>query len=186
MLIAAVLILPALLLQGCGLLRWAYAPERASRHRITQTSGASADADVVVAQPEIRPDTASVKVAPPRVRRREPTSRPPAGPTTQTPDTTAVEQAPDSAPREPPISVVLPEVEKRQLVKSTRRELDEAVTILRRMGGRLESAEAIEKKQTVQGLVDQSREALERDDVGAAANLARKARILAIELLSLQ
>lgn len=181
----------SLALSGCGTLRLAYAPERSSRHTITQSSDVPETEPAAAVIDSTRPADPTLVVVEPRPGRRQPIAdRPAAEPSRSSAaaDTTGREAlAADSiqAPP-PPISMVVPEAEKRQLVKSTLKALDEATTILRRVGGRLESAEAVEKRQTVQGLIDQSREALGRDDVGAAASLARKARILAIELLSLR
>ncbi len=84
---------------------------------------------------------------------------------------------------EPPwISIDIPEAERRQLMETMERDLEETRGILRSLEGRPMEPATREKATTIRGLIDQAVEARNRQDIRGASRLAHKARLLADEL----
>ncbi len=171
---------------GCGWMRVAYAPELGSRNRIIQTVHAdtataamvAAETSIVVVEgPATEPPRKQVKVPNSHLEDGPPSITAPAYPDS---GDEAGAPFPDTAP--PSVSVALAPAEKAKLTATTRFEMAEADSIVVKVGPRLYREKDREKLQTVQGLIDQARSALDREDVRAAANLAHKARVLALEL----
>lgn len=102
----------------------------------------------------------------------------------------AVVQAPVTPPDEPAknsgggeVTVELNEAQKAELRTQAQRDLAETERILSALDRGNLSADQQEKLHSVEGLLAAARAAGEKDDVTAMANLARKARLLAGELV---
>lgn len=80
------------------------------------------------------------------------------------------------------VRIDLPESERSRLYVSAFQDIDAAEEQLKVLAARRLTLAESEKQQTVRSLLAQSKEALGSNDVEAAANLARKARLLANEL----
>jgi hypothetical protein len=82
------------------------------------------------------------------------------------------------------VSVGMSDAVRSQLIAACNDDLASAEKSMDRARARGALEKQPEKMETVAGLIAQSREALEREDFSAAANLAHKARVLADELQS--
>ncbi|HZM15720.1 MAG TPA: hypothetical protein VFE28_06930 [Candidatus Krumholzibacteria bacterium] len=93
-------------------------------------------------------------------------------------------QPPPPAP-EPPadLKLELSAEEKTALTAQANEDLEEAEKSIRSLDREKLTAEEIEKLHTVENLVVAARAAEEKDDIPGMANLARKARLLAEELV---
>ena len=95
------------------------------------------------------------------------------------------QQRPDAAAEESkpaPVTVSLPEGEMAARETRAREELSEAKRLIGGLdSGSLQKIEK-DKLRTVRGLVEQAERALDEDDIQAAEGLARKAKLLAVEL----
>lgn len=118
--------------------------------------------------------------SPPRAPEARGSSAPRPRPT-PTPPPEEEAAAPDTLPA-PTISVELTEEERARLHQETEADLGQARATLSRVG--LEGLSAAEREagETLRDLIDSAMRARERDDLRAAAQLARKARLLAEEL----
>lgn len=82
----------------------------------------------------------------------------------------------------PALSIDLPESERARLETKALQDLEACESIVSRLGGRYLATEGEEKLRTVRGLLLQAHSALRRRDLSAAANLAHKAKLLAMEI----
>jgi len=165
---------------GCGWLRIAYAPELGVRNTIvlsvhpdtTRPSVVVQETSLVVSP---RPQGRPVVHKPPAA-----TPPPPKEVVTVQPDTLLAEQP--AEPEPPAISIALPPGERLRLTHTTLVDLAAADSILVHVAPRLSREKDRKKMATVQGLIEQARSALAREDIRSASNLAQKARVLAKEL----
>jgi hypothetical protein len=89
----------------------------------------------------------------------------------------------ESVPTElPSVSVALPEEERLQLRSAALADITAADIALSGLGPRALTEEEKQTVETIRGLMDQARHALSGEDIQAAADLARKARLLADKL----
>ncbi|MFN8548040.1 MAG: hypothetical protein U0527_08780 [Candidatus Eisenbacteria bacterium] len=91
--------------------------------------------------------------------------------------------APDSSRPARTLSIDLPEAERARLETQTLQDIEAARQLADEAKGRSLTAAEQEKLLTVMGLVGQAEHARESADLTAASNLARKARLLAAELV---
>lgn len=89
----------------------------------------------------------------------------------------AVSPTPATGPL--PVSVDLSVEERARLEAACRRDLAAADSLVAGLATSALSAEARDRLAAIRGFIAQSRDALDRGDTGAAANLAHKARLLA-------
>jgi hypothetical protein len=82
------------------------------------------------------------------------------------------------------LTASLPAAEVRRLQEEAQRAIDETERLLRQLDGRLGAPKDLETLSLAQGLVDQARKALGGQEYERAANLAAKARTLAVDLNS--
>ncbi len=97
------------------------------------------------------------------------------------PDSVSIAPAEATLPR-PALSIDLPESERARLETKALQDLEACESIVSRLGGRNLTTESDEKLRTVRGLLLQAHSALRRRDLSAAANLAHKAKLLAMEI----
>ncbi|MBM3286916.1 MAG: hypothetical protein FJY88_06145 [Candidatus Eisenbacteria bacterium] len=178
------------LLSGCGALRALYAPELTERRIITLTvrpALVESQVDTVagqvspVAQPEIaRPGPGEEPV----VMERKPSAQPPPQAIESPEPQPHTEEEAETAPQiaTPSVSVALPAAEKAKLEAETHRDLAAAEARVSRAAPRAAGEADREKLRAIQGLIHQAVAALERDDIRGAANLAHKAKLLALAL----
>lgn len=171
---------------GCALVRYAFDPIVMPPHQSpppAEQARAEAQADSmesvrIVVFPNLPPEfyqparTATSPAKPDSIPKTEPTETP--APTEQPEITPPVEQ--------PWISVDIPESERRRLIETTDRDLEETRAILRSIERRPMKPVDREKAETIHGLVDQAMAARDRQDLRGASRLAHKARLLAFEL----
>lgn len=98
------------------------------------------------------------------------------------PDSTQVELTEPVPGSTSGLSIELSELERARISTAALQDLDATEDLLYTMNNRTFSGPDAEKLRTVHGLITQARTALDTDDLQAAANLARKARLLAVEL----
>lgn len=82
----------------------------------------------------------------------------------------------------PSVSVALPEEERMQLRNAALADITQADIVLSGLSRRSLTQEEKRSVDTIRGLMDQARDALVKEDIQAAADLARKARLLADKL----
>jgi hypothetical protein len=136
-----------------------------------------------VAQPPALPPPVTAPpppAAPPPVAATPPPT--PATPVRPSPPPPAAPPA-AAAPRAP-LTANLPPAEARRLQDEAQRAIEETERLLRQLDGRLVSSKDLETLSLAQGLVEQARKALGGQEYERAANLAAKARTLAVDLSS--
>ena len=96
---------------------------------------------------------------------------------TTIPSDTLADHSPDTLAVSP-VSVALPEAERRALVIASVADLQRVTAVVAAAEQRGLTEAQNEKLRTIRGLIEQAQEALLREDLRAAANLAHKARLL--------
>jgi hypothetical protein len=175
---------------GCSIVRVLYAPQLTEHKSITLTvrrdTSMVAVADTVVKlTPPVEVPVAAPSGTATKPRIENPAHAAATPDTTSVPPTETIEQpATIAAPAPPSVSIALPAAQRQRLERLTRAEMGMAESITTQIAPRLTTSADQEKLRTVQGLIEQTHAALDRDDIQAAANLAHKAKLLATELLA--
>lgn len=162
---------------GCAALPQFGDPPLVGPPAITESTGSAAQSDSVrVPDPD---SWSRVSAPPPATPQGRPVADPPfTGP--EKPVQSAEIGPAESKPA--PVTISLPKGETAMRESRARDELGEAKKLIARIDpGRLLKADK-DKLRTVRGLVEQAERALDEEDIQAAEGLARKAKILALEL----
>ena len=104
-------------------------------------------------------------------------------PSTDTPKRAAPSVAAADTVPAPQVKVEVTDEEKAKLEAQARDDLAQTTAMIDKIDREHVAAEALEKLKTVESLITAAESAGEKGDVTAMANLARKARLLATELL---
>jgi len=107
----------------------------------------------------------------------------PSGNTAERPNDPATAASPDSSRPTRTLSIDLPEEERARLETQTLQDIEAAAQLADEAKLRTLTPAEQEKLLTVLGLIGQAKHARESADLTAASNLARKARLLAAELI---
>ena len=128
--------------------------------------------------PSITPPPAPASAPAAPVRAPAPPPTPPPAPT---PAPSPPPAAPPAAPS-PPLTASLPPAEVRRLQEESQRRIEESERLLRQLDGRPLPPKDLETLRLARSLVEQARKALGSQEYERAANLAAKARTLAVDL----